>query len=225
MMIDEEHDEPEILEEEVESMTLREAYVDRLIGEPPRCPECSKMLLDRNTEKCGYCGFSFRYLEKMLPKADLPLLKRVTDFSNVLDDSSVAKIVRCQDVLQKRYPQFSQKVCILPLQESVKVQQMGLWMLNCCPQEDEEQLEEKYWIVLILVDTVAMKSSVTLGYKAEVFFDDDSLWKLINQLNGRMRKGGVEEAVVKIYNEMLEMLDSAKSQDRMQFKKFKKSRK
>ncbi len=212
-------------EERCANMSLREIYADLLIGELPRCPECSKILQDRCISECDYCGFSFSYLEKILPVDGLPELRSVMDFSDMLSPESIALIEKQQQAICKTYPQFNLKVCLLPLQKGIKIQEMGLWMLNYCPIAEHEYEVDKMWTIYLLIDTLTKKCSITSGYQAEVFFSDDEAWKLVSLLNSRMRKGDYADAICSYYDELADVLDRSKYQDRMQFKRFKKNRK
>ena len=114
------------------------AFSESLACEPPACPECNKVLADRDQSRCGYCGFHYGYLQKLFP-ADLPVLYEINDFANKLSNRETRSLEKSLKNIAKKYPQVIVKLCILPLQADIQIQQMALWMLNECPLPDGEE--------------------------------------------------------------------------------------
>ena len=203
-------------------LSKKELFANQLGGELPICPECSKILRNRSIEKCDYCGFSYRYLQKFLPTEHLPILTPVLDLSKKLTDTENRGILKVINYISKRYPQVSPKVCLIPLQADIKIHQMALWMLNQCPLAESETAENKHWQILLLIDTSNNISALSYGYHIEKFIPDESASKLISKLNRSLRKGDASSPVEELLQDILSILDTSKRTTKRLYRKFKK---
>ncbi len=204
------------------NLSKKERFGRLLVGELPRCPECLKLLRKRALERCDYCGFSFSYLEKLLPVKQLPPLETLLDFSKKLEDNEKERILEAISFIHKRYPQFIPKVCLLPLQSDAEVQQMALWMINKCPVIEGETEADKEWYVLLLIDTSAAKCALTYGYQAEIFIPDGSSSRLVSTLNRTLKKDRIGKDIEELLNGIVPILNSTKKTLKRKFKRFKR---
>ncbi len=212
----------EPLDDYSEKLSVKEKFTKALVGESPRCPECSKILRDREIQKCDYCGFDFSYLESHFPIDGLPTLLQLHDFSDSLLDFEMNDVASYQSLINSRYPQFSVKICILPLQKNVRLRQLSLWMLNQCPLPEDQSENDKKWTILIITNSVTLKSCIATGYNADVFLPDENSLKIVAQLNKSQRKGIHARGYLEALESILNTLDDSKHGVKARFKKFKK---
>ncbi len=204
------------------NLSMKERFASQLVGELPRCPECAKLLRKRTLSRCDYCGFSFSYLEKLLPTDQLPSLEAILDFSKRLESAEENRILEVISFIKKRYPQFIPKICLLPLQSNVQVHQMALWMINQCPPLEKEEQRDKEWYVLLLIDTAKNRCALAYGYEAEIFIPDETAWKLVSNLNRSLKKERIGEPIVDLLSEIVPLLDSTKRMLKRKYKNFKR---
>jgi|GEM_PF-4112280 len=204
------------------NLSNKEQFGSLLVGEPSRCPECSKLFKERTLARCDYCGFSYGYLEKLLPVDQLPPLEILLDYSNRLANNEKKRILEAITFIQKRYPQFIPKVCLLPLQPDVEVHQMALWMINQCPVVEGETKQDKEWYVLLLIDTSKSRCCLTYGYQAEIFIPDDSSEKLVSTLNQSLKKNSIGDPIIELLDDIVPILDSTKRMLKREYKRFKR---
>ncbi|MGJ8655906.1 MAG: TPM domain-containing protein [Akkermansiaceae bacterium] len=205
-----------------DNLSKKELFASQLASDLPRCPECIRILKKRTLDRCDYCGFSFSYLEKLLPLDHLPTLEPVLDFSNRLDKSETERIKDSILFIKKRYPQFIPKVCLLPLQANVEVHQMAIWMVNQCPLADGEKQEDKEWYVLLLIDTSKNKVAITYGYQAEIFIPDEPSRTLVSEINRKLNKDNIGNDIANLLNELVTVLDTSKRMIKRKYKIFKR---
>ena len=206
----------------LKKLTRKEAFASQLAGELPRCPECSRLLRERTVSRCDYCGFSFSYLNKLLPEAQLPALEPILDFSKKLDKYEKKTIKKASSRLKKRYPQFILKVCLIPLQPEIEVRQMALWMVNQCPTLKNENETDRGWYVLLLIDTAKCRSALAYGYQADIFIPDESSWKIITKLNRSLKKQKLGSVIAEQILELLPVLETTKRMVKRKYKSFKR---
>lgn len=204
--------------------TLEEKFASQLVGEMPRCPECSKILRRRHIDKCDYCGFHYGYLKTVFPTANLPMLESISDLGGVLSDGEKKGIQNYIKKIQSRYPQFHFNYFLLPLQTEVELQQMALWMLNQCPTNSPNETEQKRWTTLVLINTRTKKSAIATGYSAEAYLPDDSIWQTVSQLNDSMNGYSIDHAIHDSLDNLLSILDFSKKEVKTSLKKFKRRR-
>jgi hypothetical protein len=208
--------------EQPTQLSKKELFASKYVGALPKCPNCNKILKERYTELCDYCGFSFDYLKDLFPMDQLPAIDTVTDLSKELTASETDKIKKVIKKIKKRYPQFIPKVCLLPLQANIPVSLMALWMINHCPPTENEKQQDKEWYVLLLINTLSNKSAISYGYHADIFLPDESIKQLVISLNKSIRKNPKAQSIIELLNNYIPILDVSKRSVKSKFKKYNK---
>lgn len=157
------------------------------------CPSC-QIRIERDTKWCEACGFTGSKSMEMFGETPPPLLP-ILDVADLWTTKEQKKIASAVKAFGKRFPQFQWRICAVTLGAEVSLPVFGFWLLNVCPLNEDETDEDREWTVLFLVDGKTGNTSVTTGYRAEVWLSDDD-WNLaLTEASAAMRLGDTLQAV------------------------------
>ncbi len=146
---------------------------------PIVCPSCA-LKLDRVVDECPRCQFSGAIAVRRYPFA-APAMGAYMDTGGVFDPKARQAISDRLTRLEKQFPQVRICFCALELPEYVDLREFGFWLFNASPVPDEEEAKKRPWTILLLLDHVIGRVSVTSGYDIEPFVRDDR-WETLLRL-------------------------------------------
>lgn len=143
------------------------------------CPGCHVSLADPVDQcpRCGYTGhdsmtrFSF----------PAPSMSRFIDPAGHFLESDRARIGKGLGELAKKFPQARICFCVIDLAEETDPREFGFWLMNASPVDGPEEAEMRPWTILLVIDDINGRASVTPGYAIEPFLDDQSWQALIRR--------------------------------------------
>jgi hypothetical protein len=151
------------------------------------CPAC-RGKLERESPWCPACGFTGSKTLDMFgdnPPPLLPLLD-VADIWSAKDERLIkAAVAR----FNRRFPQIRWRICGVALGPGASLPLFGFWLLNASPLAEGETSGDRSWTVLLLVDAVTRRASVTAGYRAEVWLSDDAWEKALAESGSALSRG------------------------------------
>ncbi|MEK6231176.1 MAG: TPM domain-containing protein [Luteolibacter sp.] len=158
------------------------------------CPACHAKLA-REAKWCEGCGFSGAKSMEMFGDTPPPLLP-ILDVADLWDAKGQRKIEAEVKAFGKRFPQIRWRICAVALGSDVSLPLFGFWLMNASPLLPGESGEDREWTVLLLVDSDSGKTTVTTGYRAEVWLSDEMWGTALEETVKPFSKGHPDKAVV-----------------------------
>jgi hypothetical protein len=192
----------------------REYSPRRFAVGPVFCPACREKL-ERESNWCPACGFTGAKTLEMFghnPPPLLPLLD-VADIWSAKEQRAIrAAVAR----FNGRFPQIRWRICGVALDGEVSLPLFGFWLLNASPLAEEETPDDRSWTVLLLVNAETRRTSVTTGYRAEVWLADDMWEKALEETRSQLHKDASGAAVSAFLNTALKYFETAWHRSRQQ---------
>ncbi len=157
------------------------------------CPAC-KAQLERDAKWCPSCGFTGSKTLDMFGDAPPPLLP-ILDIANVWNKKDQRKIKAAVARFKRRFPQIEWRICGVALDSKISLPLFGFWLLNAARLEEEETEKQRSWTVILVVDANTRSTSITVGYRAEVWLSDDMWERALAETKEPFRAGKPGEAV------------------------------
>ena len=171
------------------------------------CPSCAGPLKP-DSKWCPRCSFTGSRTLELFPHAPPPLLP-VLDAVGLLDDAGVRRVESAREKLKKKFPQFHWRVCLVHLPEDIQLPVFGFWLLNTCPFQAKETLEDRAWTVLLLINTGSGDAAVVPGYAAEPYLSNDD-WKVaLEAMKQKWRERNPSEAIIDFFKSSRSQLEHA----------------
>lgn len=181
------------------------------------CPSC-EMKLAREAKWCESCGFTGAKSLEMFGDSPPPLLT-ILDVADFWDAKQLKKVEAAVAGFKKRFPQFHWKICAVALDETISLPLFGFWLMNVCPLLPEETAEDREWTVLLLIDADSGRTSVTTGYRSEVWLSGEMWEKALLETTEPFRRGKNEKVVIKFLESVRVLLESSWKRSRKQLEK------
>jgi len=135
------------------------------------CPSCF-MKIAQVVKTCPRCQFSGAVAIQRYP-FPAPMMVRFMDDKDIFDSRARQAISNRLTQLEERFPQVRICFCALELPEHVDLREFGYWLFNASPVEDSVEAGKRPWTILLLLDHVLGRVSVTSGYAIEPFVRDE----------------------------------------------------
>lgn len=178
------------------------------------CPSC-QIRIDRDTKWCEACGFTGSKSMEMFGDTPPPLLP-ILDVVDLWTPKEQKKITAAVKAFNKRFPQIKWRICAVMLGAEVSLPVFGFWLLNVCPLNDGETDEDREWTVLLLVDGKTGNTSITTGYRAEVWLSDDDWSAALAEASSSLRQGETLIAVTNLLKSARASLEKAWKRSQLQ---------
>ncbi|MDP4626091.1 MAG: hypothetical protein NWT08_13250 [Akkermansiaceae bacterium] len=172
---------------------IREFSPKRFAIASVTCPSC-QIRIERDTKWCEACGFTGSKSMDMFGENPPPLLP-ILDVVDLWTPKEQKKIASAVKAFGKRFPQIKWRICAVMLGAEVSLPVFGFWLMNVCPLNTGETEEDREWTVLLLVDGKTGNTSVTTGYRAEVWLSDENWVPALAEASSAMRQGDTLQAV------------------------------
>ena len=143
------------------------------------CPGCHATLAVP-VDECPRCGYTGHHAVSRFPfKA--PVIERFIDPQGHLEESDRTKIDKSLSDLAKGFPQPRICFCIVDLPEVIDPREFGFWMMNASEVDGPEEEKLRPWTILLVIDDINGRVSVTSGYAIEPFLDEEEWAALIRK--------------------------------------------
>lgn len=195
---------------------IREYSPKRFATASVTCPSC-QIRIERDTKWCEACGFTGAKSIEMFGENPPPLLP-ILDVVDLWTPKEQKKINAAIKAFGKRFPQVKWRICAVMLGAEVSLPLFGFWLMNVCPLNDGETEEDREWTVLLLVDAKTGETSITTGYRAEVWLSDENWSFLLAEASSAMRQGDTLEAVTHFLKSTRNFLEKAWKRSQQQLK-------
>lgn len=180
------------------------------------CPSCRKLFHDA-ASKCPGCGFDAHQSVKNFPYTP-PVLERVMDHAGVLGDMGDelrGDLDLALEPLLIQFPQISFSFCMLELDESASVSELGFWMMNACGLQDGEGWHDRAWSLLMIIDVKGGQIGLTPGYAIEAFIDDAKWEKALHAMAGMLASADYRNALLGFVGDAMHLLQESARNVRM----------
>lgn len=171
------------------------------------CPACGGPL-KADAKWCPACDFTGEKSLDMFP-GDPPPLLPILDAVGALDDDGIRKIVASRENLRRRFPQFQWRICLVELSKQTSLPLFGFWLLNTCPLDDGESMDDRAWTILLLINAGTGQAAVIPGYAAEPFLSDDEWKSILVTMADSWSAGKPADAIVRFFTASRSRLDEA----------------
>ncbi len=143
------------------------------------CPGCHVTLTEAATE-CARCGYSGSHTVARFPY-EAPAMGRFIDPQGHFSEDDRMRIGKSLAELAKKFPQPRICFSVVDLDEETDLREFGFWMMNASPVPDQNEAEWRPWTILLVIDDINGRASVTPGYAIEPFLDDEAWADLIRK--------------------------------------------
>lgn len=185
----------------------REYSAKRFATASVTCPSC-QIRIERDTKWCEVCGFTGTKSMEMFGETPPPLLP-ILDVADLWTPKEQKKIASAVKAFGKRFPQIQWRICAVMLGAEVSLPVFGFWLLNVCPLNDGETDQDREWTVLLIIDGKTGNTSVTTGYRAEVWLSDDDWSPALAEASAALRQGDTLSAVTDFLKTTRKTMDQA----------------
>ena len=196
---------------------VREYSAKRFAIASVTCPSCG-VRLERDAKWCEACGFTGAKSMEIFGETPPPLLP-ILDVADVWTEKEQKQIASEVKAFGKRFPQFKWRICAVNLGAEVSLPLFGFWLLNVCPLNEGETSDDREWTLLFLTDAATGRTSITTGYRAEVWVSDES-WKIaLAEASSEFRQGDALSAVMKFLKGSRALFHNAWKRSQQQVRK------
>ncbi|MDB4407080.1 TPM domain-containing protein [bacterium] len=168
------------MEDIPEEQVIKKLYRAASFAKSPIICPSSFLKLDRVVTECPRCQFSGSVAVQRFP-FPAPPMARFMDTGDVFDPKAREAISHRLTQLEKQFPQVRICLCALELPAHVDLREFGFWLFNASPVNEPAEAEKRPWTILLLLDPVIGRVSVTSGYAIEPFVRDDR-WETLLRL-------------------------------------------
>jgi len=168
------------MEDVPEDQVIKKLYRAGIFAKSPIVCPCCFLKLDRVVVECPRCQFSGAVAMTRYP-FPAPPMARFMDLEGVFSPRARESISHRLTQLEKRFPQVRICFCALELPVHVDLREFGFWLFNSSPVTEQVEAERRPWTILLLLDHVIGRVSVTSGYAVEPFVRDDR-WETLLRL-------------------------------------------
>jgi hypothetical protein len=138
-----------------------------------------------------------------------PPLLPILDAVGALSESDIRSVNDARDRLGRRFPQFRWRICIVDLPPETSLALFGFWLLNACPLDESESVDDRAWTVLLLLNAGTGQAAVIPGYAAEPYLSDDEWKTVLTSMAEPWQRGRVGDAIVCFFKAGRRRLDRA----------------
>lgn len=171
------------------------------------CPACGGPLKS-GAQWCPACDFTGGDTMTMFSDFPPPLLP-ILDAVGALSESDVRSVGAARDNLRRRFPQFHWRICIVDLPSDTSLPLFGFWLLNACPLDGSETIEDRAWTVLLLINAASGQAAAIPGYAAEPYVSDDEWKSILTTMAEPWQQWKVAEAIIRFFKTSRSHLDCA----------------
>ncbi len=128
-----------------------------------RCPECLQRI-HAGAEECPHCGVTFNVLKHQFKGMNNVVYGGVHDVAGVLRSGMRTQVVDAVEKCEKRFSNISVAVSMVALDDGVKMQSFGLWLLN--EGEFRRATGERCGEgrVVVVIDVKRKEACISYGY-------------------------------------------------------------
>ncbi len=168
----------------------------RTRSRPPKtafaCPACQALI--ESVFQCPNCGFTGQHSMEMFPGTP-PQPQPVNDRAGLWSGRDLRRMERARRTLAKRFPQFRWSFCTVTAPPEANLRLLGFWMLNAAPLAPDESERDRYWTVLLLINSTDHRAAVIPGYAAEMWLPNDRWDKALEAMVPEWQAGQYGKAV------------------------------
>lgn len=164
-----------------------------------RCPACGGVVSDR-LDRCPHCRFTGQDTMALFSGEFSPI-DPVRDAAGVWDDGERAAIRQARHRLRKQFPQIRFYVETVELGPEASLPLYGFWRINTAPLAKHETNDHRSWSVLLLIDAVTSRASVTCGYRIGHWVGDKEWRTALEAAGGAWARKGSAAAVMDFFKQ------------------------
>jgi hypothetical protein len=185
----------------------REYSIKRFAVGGVSCPSCHAKL-EREAKWCEGCGFTGAETLRMFGER-APELQPILDPAGIWSEKGRKMIGAELRALGKRFPQIKWRICLIALEADVNMPLFGFWLFNASPLAPGESAEDRAWTILLVVDSNTGRTSVTTGYRTEVWLSERMWLTTLAVMAEPLGKGLADLAVVNFLKRARKLFDTA----------------
>lgn len=192
----------------------REYSIKRFAVGGVSCPACHAKL-ERDAKWCEGCGFTGAETLRMFGES-APELLPILDPAGIWSAKGRKMIGAELKLLGKRFPQIKWRICLIALEPEVNLSLFGFWLFNASPLAPGESAEDRAWTILLVVDSNSGRTSVTTGYRSEVWLSEKMWLTTLAVMAEPLGKGLADLAVVNFLKRARKLFDTAWERSQIQ---------
>ncbi len=183
-----------------------------------KCPRCVRDIPSASLT-CGECGFSLMDQDAQFGD-DAVCLARVTDKSNLFQESELAELESALDEFEQSFPQLFLAVYCVALPVMSSVRQFAFWLLNRAAVNSVDITRPNENGAILMIDETSGQAGLVVGYLLECYFSESELTEILETARkdwgaNRMAAGVLE--VVSAYSKALQKKSQLAAKNPAQF--------
>lgn len=192
----------------------REYSIKRFAVGGVSCPACHAKI-ERDAKWCEGCGFTGAETLRMFGES-APEMLPIMDPAGIWNEKGRKMIGAEFKSLGRRFPQIKWRICLIALEPGVNLSLFGFWLFNASPLAPGETADDRAWAILLVVDSNSGRTSVTTGYRSEVWLSEKMWLSALAAMAEPLGKGKADFAVVCFLRKARRLLDSAWERSQIQ---------
>jgi hypothetical protein len=131
------------------------------------------------------------------------------DAAELWEEKQRAAIRLARHRLRRQFPQIRFYVETVRLGAEVSLPLYGFWRINTAPLAKHETNDHRSWSVLLVIDAVSSRASVTCGYRIGHWVGDAEWQWALQAAGGQWAKKGSSAAVIDFFKHASRMIRKA----------------
>lgn len=140
-----------------------------------KCPHCFRPV-DHEAHTCYSCGYSLADAETIYGR-NFVGMNRLNDAAHCLRKDDRDEVEEVLDMLEFRFPQLLFCCYIGALEENMKLNELGFWLLNHAEIAGADFARPNENAVLVMIDVNSKQAGISLGYFMETLLSEEEAYR------------------------------------------------